>query len=335
MFQFIQFTLTRAAMAIITLLTVSLIVFTLMELVPGTCAERYLAFKNTQGSQITIADIEAEEKRLGLDRPFLVRWGSWVGNVFFHGEFGDSCILRLNINQLLADKFWISLGICLAALFLSYLIAVPVGILSASSKSATVNNSLRFVSYLGLALPNFLLALMIMLVSTVLFGDSLTGLFSKEYRDAAWSLAKFWDFLAHAWLPIFILGWSATAFALQTVRALMLDEIGKLYVTAASARGVSGTALLWRYPARHALGPVINSLGFDLNRIFNELPIVALILTLTEAGALLIEALARSNDQQLAGAIIFLLTASIVFLNFTTDILLALLDPRVRRGLMG
>ena len=322
-------------MAIITLLTVSLIVFTLMELVPGTCAERYLAFKNTQGSQISIADIQAEEKRLGLDRPFLVRWGSWVGNVFFKGEFGDSCILRLNINQLLADKFWISLGICLAALILSYLIAVPIGIISASSTSAATNNTLRFISYLGLALPNFLLALIIMLFSTVTFGDSLTGLFSKEFRDAAWSWPKFVDFLSHAWLPIFILGWSATAFALQTVRALMLDEIGKLYVTAASARGVTGSTLLWRYPARHALGPVINSLGFDLNRIFNELPIVALILTLTEAGALLIESLARSNDQQLAGAIIFLLTASIVTLNFVTDILLALLDPRVRRGLMG
>ena len=322
-------------MAIITLLTVSLIVFTLMELVPGTCAERYLAFKNTQGSQISIADIQAEEKRLGLDRPFLVRWGSWVGNVFFKGEFGDSCILRLNINQLLADKFWISLGICLAALILSYLIAVPIGIISASSTSAATNNTLRLISYLGLALPNFLLALIIMLFSTVVFGDSLTGLFSKEFRDAAWSWPKFVDFLSHAWLPIFILGWSATAFALQTVRALMLDEIGKLYVTAASARGVTGSTLLWRYPARHALGPVINSLGFDLNRIFNELPIVALILTLTEAGALLIESLARSNDQQLAGAIIFLLTASIVTLNFVTDILLALLDPRVRRGLMG
>jgi peptide/nickel transport system permease protein len=322
-------------MAIVTLLTVSLIVFTLMEMVPGTCAERYLAFKNTQGSQITIADIEAEKKRLGLDRPFLVRWGSWVGDVFLEGEFGDSCILRLNINQLLSDKFWISLGICLVALFLSYLIAIPVGIISASSTNAAVNNSLRFVSYLGLALPNFLLALIIMLFSTVVFGDSLTGLFPKEFRDAAWSWPKFVDFLKHAWLPIFILGWSATAFALQTVRALMLDEIGKLYVTAASARGVSGSALLWRYPARHALGPVINSLGFDLNRIFNELPVVAMILTLTEAGALLIEALARSNDQQLAGAIIFLLTASIVTLNFFTDILLALLDPRVRRGLMG
>ncbi len=322
-------------MAIVTLLTVSLIVFTLMELVPGTCAERYLAFKNTQGSQISIADIQAEEKRLGLDRPFLIRWGSWVGNVFFKGEFGDSCILRLDINQLLADKFWISLGICMAALILSYLIAIPVGIFSASSNSAVTNNSLRFISYLGLALPNFLLALIIMLFSTVVFGDSLTGLFSKEFRDAAWSWAKFQDFLSRAWLPIFILGWSATAFALQTVRALMLDEIGKLYVTAAAARGVTGTKLLWRYPARHALGPVINSLGFDLNRIFNELPIVALILTLTEAGALLIESLARSNDQQLAGAIIFLLTASIVALNFVTDIMLALLDPRVRRGLLG
>jgi len=335
MAQFARFAATRAFLALFTLLMVSLIVFTLMELVPGTCAERYLAFKNTQGSSISIDDIEAEERRLGLDRPFMIRWGSWVGNVFFHGEFGDSCILRLNINQLLADKFWISLGICLTALFLAYLIAIPVGIIAATSKSASLNNSLRLVSYLGLALPNFLLALIIMLFSTVMFSNSLTGLFSKEYRDAAWSLAKVGDFLAHAWLPVFILGWSATAFALQTVRALMLDESSKLYVTAASARGISGARLLWRYPARHALGPVINSLGFDLNRIFNELPIVALIMTLTEAGALLIESLARSNDQQLAGAIIFLLTASIVILNFVTDILLALMDPRVRRGMMG
>jgi len=223
----------------------------------------------------------------------------------------------------------------MVALIAAYLIAIPIGIISASSTSALANNTLRFVSYLGLALPNFLLALIIMLASTVWFGDSLTGLFSKEFRDAAWSWARFQDFISRAWLPIFILGWSATAFALQTVRALMLDENGKLYVTAARARGLYGRRLLWRYPARHALGPVINSLGFDLNRIFNELPVVALVLTLTEAGALLIEALARSNDQQLAGAIIFLLTGSIVFVNFVTDIMLALMDPRIRKGLIG
>ncbi len=335
MVQFLQFAALRAAMALFTLLLVSLIVFSLMELVPGNCAERYLAFKNTQGSGISIEDIEAEERRLGLDRPFLVRWGSWVGNVFLKGEFGDSCILRLNINDLLGDKFLISLGICLTALFLAYLIAIPVGIISASSDNAWLNGSLRFVSYLGLAMPNFLLALMIMLFSTVMFGDSLTGLFSNEFRDADWSWERIKDFLSRAWLPIFILGWSATAFALQTVRALMLDEQSKLYVTAARARGLYGRRLLWRYPARHALGPIINSLGFDLNRIFNELPIVALILTLTEAGSLLLEALARSNDQQLAGAIIFLLTASIVTVNFVTDIALALIDPRIRKSVMG
>lgn len=334
MLQFSKFVVVRATLAVLTLILVSFIVFTLMEMVPGDCAERYLAFKNSQGAVITPADIQAERVRLGLDQPYIQRWGSWIINAF-QGEYGDSCILRLNISQLLGQKYWLSLGLCLAALVLAYAIAIPVGIMAATSKNAVLNNSLRLVSYLGLALPNFLLALMIMLFSTIMFGDSLTGLFSKEFRDAPWDYAKVMDFLGHAWLPIFILGWSATAFAIQTVRALMSDEIGKLYVTAAEARGVSGSRLLMRYPARHALSPIINSLGFDLNRIFNELPVVALILTLTEAGSLLIEALARSNDQQLAGAIIFLLTASIVTINFVTDIILALTDPRVRRSIVG
>ena len=331
--QLAQFALIRAIFAMLTLVIVSLIVFTLMELVPGDCAERYLAFKNTQGSGISVEDIENERRRLGLDQPFMQRWVQWIANAF-RGEFGDSCILRVDIAQLLGTKFWLSLGVCLASLTLAYAIAIPVGIISAASNDAFMNNSLKFISYLGLAMPNFLLALMIMLFSTIYFGDTLTGLFSKEYRDAPWSFDKFLDLLTHAWLPIFILGWSATAFAMQTVRALMSDEIGKLYVTAALARGVSGRRLLWRYPARHALGPIVNSLGFDLNRVFNELPIVALILTLTDAGALLIEALARSNDQQLAGAIIFLLTASIVGLNFFTDLLLSVLDPRIRKSII-
>ncbi|HHB82017.1 MAG TPA: ABC transporter permease [Devosia sp.] len=334
MLNFARFAATRAALAIVTLLLVSFIVFSLMELVPADCAERYVAFKNTQGAVITEADVNAERVRLGLDKPYVERWGKWVVNAF-QGEFGDSCILRLNISQLLGDKFKISLMLSLSALALAYIIAIPVGIYAATTRNAAMNNFLRLISYLGLALPNFLLALMIMLFSTVMFGDSLTGLFSKEFRDAAWSWSRVQDFLGHAWLPIFILGWSATAFAIQTVRALMSDEIGKLYVTAAEARGVSGRRLLMRYPARHALTPIINSLGFDLNRIFTELPVVALILTLTEAGSLLIDALAHSNDQQLAGAIIFLLTASIVGINFITDLALAVFDPRIRRSILG
>jgi len=213
--QFARFAITRALLAMFTLILVSLIVFSLMELVPGDCAERYLSFKSSQGGVITAADIDAERARLGLDRPYLVRWGSWIVNAF-QGEFGDSCILRLNISELLGQKFWLSLGICLTSLLLAYLIAIPIGIISATSKNPWANNGLRLVSYLGpwannglrlvsylgLAMPNFLLALMIMLFSTIYFGDTLTGLFSKEFRDAAWSVDRVKDFLSRAWLPV-------------------------------------------------------------------------------------------------------------------------------------
>ena len=335
MINFIQFTLTRAFLAVVTLLIVCFIVFSLMELVPGTCAERYLAFKNTQGSQITYEEIVAEKKKLGLDKPFLYRYGKWVSDIVFRQDFGDSCILRISINELLSGRFVLSLTIAITALIFSYLIAIPVGIISASTKYVSLDQTLKFISYLGIALPNFLVALCIMLFMTIYYGDTMTGLFSEKFQNAPWSVDRVKDFLSRAWLPIFVLGWNATAFALQTVRALILDEHGKLYVMAARARGISGMSLLWRYPAKHSLGPVINSLGFDLNRIFSALPVVALILILTEAGALLIEALARSNDQQLAGAIIFLLTATIVFVNFVTDIILAIIDPRIRKGVMG
>ena len=335
MINFIQFTVTRALLACLTLFLVSLIVFSLMEFVPSNCAERYLAFKNTQGSNITVEDIAAEEKKLGLDKPFTVRFSSWISNIVLKGEFGQSCILRMDINELLSGRFMLSLLICITALIFSYAIAIPVGIISATTKYKSLDNTLKFISYLGIALPNFLVALCIMLFMTIYYGDTMTGLFSEEYENVPWSADRVKDFLSRAWLPIFVLGWNATAFALQTVRALMLDESDKLYVMAARARGISGMSLLLRYPAKHSLGPVINSLGFDLNRIFSALPIVALILILTESGALLIEALARSNDQQLAGAIIFLLTATIVFVNFVTDIILAIIDPRIRKGVMG
>ena len=144
MINFVQFTFTRAFLAVVTLLIVCFIVFSLMELVPGTCAERYLAFKNTQGSQITYEDIEAEKIRLGLDKPFLYRYGKWISDIVINQDFGDSCILRMNINELLSGRFTLSLTICLVALIFSYLIAIPVGIISATTKS---------VSYTHLTLP--------------------------------------------------------------------------------------------------------------------------------------------------------------------------------------
>ena len=266
---------------------------------------------------------------------YVIRWVNWVSDIFLHGDFGYACIGRQQINELLGVRFWISLGICLSSLLLAYLIAIAVEIYSVVSPNLWFNHLVRFFSYLGLAIPNFLVAIILLLVWSNLFGETLTGLFSREYQGADWSFARVVDFLAHVWLPVLILGWSATAFALMSVRALVFDEYHKQYVTAARARGVSGRQLTWRYPARHAMGPIVNSLGFDLNRVFNELPIVAFILAITDAGELLLEALVRSNDQQIAAAILFLLAASIITLIFCTDIMLAVLDPRFRRSLMG
>jgi peptide/nickel transport system permease protein len=315
MLQFSRFVGMRFVKAIVTLLMVTFIVFSLTELRPENCAARYLT----------------------LNEHYVTRWANWVTGIFVHGDFGVSCFNfgTMRINTLLGNRFWISLGICLSSLLLAYLIAIPVGIYSATTSNRVLNNFLRVFSYLGLAIPNFLVALMIILASTYLYGNTPSGLLSREYQGVDWSYDKFVNFLSHAWLPVFVLGWSATAFALQTVRALMSDECGKPYVTAARARGLSGQQLLWRYPARHSLGPIINSLGYDLYRVFNELPIVAFILTLTEAGWLLLEALLRSNDQPLIAAILFLLTASIIGLNFITDVILAVLDPRFRSSIMG
>jgi peptide/nickel transport system permease protein len=317
MLQFISFVVMRFILAIVTLLMVTFVVFSLMELSPLEYARRCAFFFPVD------------------NRPLFFRWANWVTDVFVHFDFGISCLLGRSINTLLGTKFWMSLGLCLSSLLLAYLVALPVGIYAASANRPALNNFLRVISYLGLAIPNFLLALILVLAWTIFYGNTPTGLLSREYQGVAWSYDKFVNFLSHAWIPIFVLGWSATAIALQTVRALMSDEYRKPYVTAAQGRGLSGQQLLWRYPARHALGPIINSLGFDLNRIFNELPLVALILTLSDAGALLMESLVRSNDQALAAAILFLLTASIMGLNFITDIILAILDPRFRRGLLG
>jgi peptide/nickel transport system permease protein len=329
---FLSYLSSRLTAALTTLLLVSFLVFSLMELVPGNCAERFLAYKDTQGVTVTAEDIRAEEIRMGLDKPYVVRWATWVKDIVFHFDLGESCLWRVDVTQLIGDKMLLSLGLSFVALMLTYLIAVPVGIVSANMRDSWFDSSLRIISYLGLAIPNFLLALSVMLFSTIFFGETMTGLFSDEFRDAPWSTAKFLDLMSRAWLPIVILAWSATAIQMQTVRALISDEKDKLYVTAARARGQSGWGLLWRYPAKHALGPVINSIGYDLNRIFNDLPIVAAVLVLTDAGSLLLDALAKSNDQQLAGAIIMALTATIVLFNFVTDIFLALFDPRVRKG---
>ncbi|MDI3324266.1 ABC transporter permease [Pontibacterium granulatum] len=364
--QYFNYVFNRYLLALMTLLIVSGIVFSLMEVLPGDCAEKYIAYKNTQGETITQADIDAERARMGLDQPLAVRWARWVTDLTLRGDLGFSCAKRQSVNLALGDRFWMSFMFCMAGLVFSYLIAVPFGILSAftinktwtdknpqHSKTERIINSiglscqkvldlvLRIVSYLGLALPNFLLALTIILLY-VFAGESMpTGLYSDEWRNVPWfgadgfSWGKLDDFLGHIWLPIFVIGWSATALQLQTVRALVVDESNKLYVDAARARGVDGVALWAGYPVRHSISPLFNSVGFDFQRVFNDLPIVAIVIGLTDAAALLIEALAMTNDQELAAGILFLVALVVISMNFFTDVVLAAIDPRVRKSVLG
>ena len=364
--QYFNYVFNRYVLALITLLMVSGIVFTLMEVLPGDCAEKYLAYKNTQGESITQADIDAERARMGLDQPLPVRWASWVTDLTLRGDLGFSCAKRQSVDLALGDRFWLSFWFCMAGLFFSYLIAVPFGILSAftinkdwkdknpqhSSLQKIVNSIglscqkmldllLRVVSYLGLALPNFLLALTIILLYVFAGEPAPTGLYSEQWRSVPWfgdngfSWGKLDDFLGHIWLPIFVIGWSATALQLQTVRALVVDESNKLYVDAARARGVDGMALWAGYPVRHSISPLFNSVGFDFQRVFNDLPIVAVVIGLTDAAALLIEALAMTNDQELAAAILFLVALVVISMNFITDVVLAAIDSRVRKSVLG
>lgn len=356
----------RYLLALLTLLMVSAIVFGLMEVLPGDCAEKYVAYKSTQGEMITQADIDAERARMGLDKPAVQRWFNWVTDLTLRGDLGFSCAKRQSVNLALGNRFWISFGFCLAGLLFAYLIAVPFGILSAYtinkpwvdrnpqhsarerllysvglSLNKLLDLQLRIISYLGLALPNFLLALTIILLYVFAGKPSPTGLFSEHWKTVSWfvdgsfQFGKLQDFLGHIWLPIFVIGWAATALQLQTVRALVVDESNKLYVEAARARGVDGLSLWARYPVRHSISPLFNSVGFDFQRVFNDLPVVAVVIGLTDGAELLIEALAKTNDQQMAAAILFLVALVVIGMNFITDVILAAVDPRVRNSVLG
>jgi peptide/nickel transport system permease protein len=247
------------------------------------------------------------------------------------GDFGQAFAFETDVTKVIGDKVWLTLSILFSTLLLTYLVSIPVGIYAAVRRGSAVDYGLTLFSYLGLALPNFLLALVMLYFANRWFGADIGGLFSAEYANAPWSLAKFWDLVKHMWLPAFVLAWSAVAYQTQTIRATMSDELNKLSVTAARARGVPEAKLLVKYPARLAINPVVSTIGFDVNRIFSELPIVAVVLGLTELGELLLNAY-LDLDMNVAGAILLLLTFMIVFMNFVSDILLAWLDPRIKLG---
>jgi peptide/nickel transport system permease protein len=313
------------------LAVLSFVVFLIIELPPGDYADRAVYRLKASGVVITEQEIIDIRHQLGLDRPFMERYLRWASNIVLHGNWGISMLRRLPVTAVIGDRLGFTALLAIATLIFTYGVAIPIGIYSAVRQYSLTDYTFTFLGYVGMAVPNFMLALVLLYFSVVFFGSSVGGLFSAQYVDAPWSLAKLWDLLQHLWVPALVLAVAGTAFQIRTMRATLLDEKNKLYVTAARARGMSESKLLMKYPVRVALNPIVSTIGWELAAIISGAPIVAFVLALPDMGPLFLVAL-LDQDSYLAGAMLLMYSALTIFGTFLSDIMLAILDPRIRYG---
>ncbi len=322
----------RFLFMIVTLWLVSVVIFIVIELPPGDYADRYAYRKlASAGQAVTESDMIALRHQFGLDKPPIIRYFRWISDIVLHGDFGDSFLYNVPVVNVVGARIWLTMAIALTAIVLTYAIAIPIGIFSAMYRHSFGDYLATFIGYIGLSLPNFMLALVLLYFSVTVLGSSAGGLFSAEFEEAAWSWPKFVDLFKHLWVPAVVLGTANTAFHLQTMRATMLDELNQLYVDAARARGIPEWKVILKYPVRIALNPIVSYLGFDLGKLVAGAPVVALVLSLPDAGQLLLNALLQ-QDMFLGGAILLMISAMIVIGVFISDLMLAALDPRIRLG---
>jgi peptide/nickel transport system permease protein len=326
------FFLKRFVSMIFTFFFVSVMIFIIIELPPGDYADRY-AFRKliSSGASVTETDMENLREQFGLNKPPVQRYVNWISDIILRGDFGTSFLYNVPVSSVVGGRIWLTLAIVIASITITYGIAIPLGIYSAIYRHSVGDYLATFIGYIGLALPNFMLALVLLYFSVTILGSSAGGLFSPQYIEAGWSWAKFVDLLKHLWVPAIVLGTANTAFHLQTIRATMLDELNQLYVSAARARGIPEWRVILKYPVRIALNPIVSYLGFDVARVMAGSPVVALVLSLPEAGDLLLKAL-LDQDMYLGGAILLMISTTIIIGVFMSDLLLGALDPRIRLG---
>ncbi|MEM9428624.1 MAG: ABC transporter permease [Pseudomonadota bacterium] len=307
---------------------VSVVSFLLIQAPPGDFLTTYIAKLGESNELLDQATIDNLRARFGLDQPLYVQYFKWVGNVL-QGDFGMSFEWRQPVNELVWERMALTLLVSMATLLFTWAIAFPIGVYSAVHKYSIGDYIATMIGFIGLATPNFLLALVLMYIGVVYFGSDVGGLFSPEYQNAPWSWGKVVDLMNHLWLPMVVLGTSATASLIRIMRANLLDELHKPYVDTARAKGLSEFWLIMKYPVRVALNPFISTIGWVLPNLVSGAVITAIVLSLPLAGPLMLQAL-LSQDMYLAGAFVLLLSLLTVIGMLISDILLVLLDPRVR-----
>lgn len=324
----LQYILRRIMWAIPTLLFISIVSFAIIQLPPGDYLTSYLASLAATGEYM---DPEvAEELRIhyGLDKPLYIQYLRWMWGML-HGDFGYSLEWKEPVSKLIRERLALTFVLSLSTLLFTWLVAIPIGVYSATHQYSAFDYIFTFFGFLGRGIPNFLFALVLMWIGFAYFGVDVGGLFSHEYLNAPWSLAKVWDMIKHLWIPMIVIGTSGTAGLIRIMRANTLDELHKPYVMTARAKGLPENRLLWRYPVRVALNPFVSTVGWALPELVSGTTITAIVLSLQTTGPLLYRAL-LTQDMQLAGSFIMLLSTLTVIGTLISDILLAWLDPRIR-----
>lgn len=310
---------------------VSMVSFFLLQLPPGDYVTNLTAQLRAQGDLGAMERAEALRERYGLDQPVYIQYFRWAA-ALLQGDLGYSMMHNMSVNELLGDRMWLTIGVALMTLVISWGLAIPIGIYSATHKYRVSDYILSFIAFVGIAIPNFMLAMVLMFISVFYLGASTVGgLFSTEYMAAPWSFAKFIDLLKHLPIPIIVLGLGGMAGTMRIMRGNLMDVLDQQYVQTARAKGLKERDVVLKHAVPVAINPLISRLGLFLPELISGAVIISVVLNLPTVGPILLRALLE-QDMQLAGAIVFLLAITLVIGNLLADILLAVVDPRIRLG---
>lgn len=309
------------------LLMGSIVSFAIITLPPGDYLSSYVANLKAQGADVSREQEMALRREYGLDYPIYVQYLKWLWKVL-HGDLGRSFAWSRQVSDLIGERLGMTVLISLLALVVTYVVAIPIGIYSAVRQYSIGDYFFTFIGFIGVSVPNFLLALVLMMFFHRNFGVSVGGLFSHQYAQAAWSLGKVIDLLKHLPVPLLVISLSGTAWLIRTMRAMLLDELRKPYVQTARAKGLEERKVLWRYPIRVALLPIVSTAGWALPGIFSGSTIVAIVLDLPTIGPLLFKAL-TTEDMFLAASTVMISMVLTLIGTFISDIFMAWLDPRI------
>jgi len=329
----VTYILQRLALALLTVWAISVVSFVIIQLPPGDFVDTYITNLSASGSAVRAEEAQALRQQYGLDQPIWVQYWKWIVRVV-RGDFGMSMEWGRPVIEVIGDRLWLTIVISIAAIIVTWGIALPIGIYSAVRQYSIADYIFTFVGFVGLAVPNFLLALIIMYFGFKLFDLNIGGLFSAEYQLAPWSWGKVWDLLKHLPLPAFILALAGTAQLIRIMRANLLDELRRPYVTTARARGLAEWRVITKYPVRSALNPFASTIGYLLPFVVSGSIVVSLVLSLPTVGPLLLRSLI-AQDMFLAGTIVLLLGVLTVIGTFISDLILMWIDPRIRAGMHG